>query len=56
MFNRIVAALLIAHPHKETSMKRNLCSAVFTLTALILLGPVATPASRPDIFGMVGAC
>jgi hypothetical protein len=37
--------LVIAHPHKETSMKRNLCSAVFTLTALILLGPVVTPAT-----------
>jgi Tol biopolymer transport system component len=26
-------------------MKRNLCSAIFTLTALILLGPAATPAT-----------
>ena len=50
MFDRIVAALLVAHPHKETSMKRNLCSAVFTLTALILLGPAAYTPATAQIF------
>jgi WD40-like Beta Propeller Repeat len=50
MFNRIVAALLMVHPHKETSMKRNLCSAVFTLAALILLGPAAHTPATAQIF------